>query len=160
MIKPAHDDYTVVYETENVLQKKIGNDFSLDQIFSPERIKKCQNVIDQAKASFFETAKNDLESLLSMSRFSSLPLNKMATLSENIKGQARIFGFSFISAVCDYITDVCMASTIEEEKKKFLLKKLIEVLEISFKEKITDEGGALNFDLSKIMKKINFNRAK
>ena len=62
MAKPLQDE-VIAYEADRTLRKLIGWEIKLREVFTPERIEACQNQIDEACVSFYDTTKDEIVKL-------------------------------------------------------------------------------------------------
>ncbi len=145
------EEFVTVYEPENVLRNIIGNDVALKNVLTPEKIKACQKLIDDARMSFFKSARPDLEDLKSLVKERAVSFGRIALRAENIRGQARMFGFWFISNVCTHIADYCESTAHPAERRASVVARLVDALQVAFDNEISDEGGILNQHLSLTM---------
>lgn len=139
-----------IYEPESDLREIIGADAQLRNLFTPEKIASCQKLIDISRNEFFDTAYKQLKVLLDFFQSDLQDFSKILIPVENIKAQAKIFGFPFIVNVCSHISDYCQDGDLSEKKLE-VVKKLIEALTVTLKNKVTDEEGTLNKELSGFM---------
>jgi hypothetical protein len=155
-IKPSTDDGVVyAYEPNLSLQKIIGA-ASVADIFTKEKIEACQKLLDDAKSSFFDTAKDDMCTITALVSNKALVDNFEQLCSQlfepvsNIKGQANIFGFPLISCICKYLLEYCADGTSGAPvtaRDVFIINRLVEALDRAFSEKIVDAGGAIEKEL-------------
>ncbi|MBP7477529.1 MAG: Hpt domain-containing protein [Chitinophagales bacterium] len=141
-----------IYEPESFLREIIGTDLQLKNLFTPEKIASCQKLIDVSRNEFFDNAYKQLKALHGLFQSDLQDFSKILMPVENVKGQAKIFGFPFIVNVCNHISDYCQDGDLSEKKLK-VVKKLIEALTLTLKNKVTDEEGTLNKELSVFMTK-------
>lgn len=152
-MKSADTDEIKIYEPESALREIIGQDVQLRNLFAPEKIASCQKLIDTSRNEFFDNSYKELETIVSSLQSNIEDFSKILIPVENIKGQAKIFGFPFIINICCHISDYCQNGDLTEKNLE-VVKKLIEALTVTLKNKVTDQKGALNEELSGFMTKI------
>ncbi len=143
-----------VMEGNHQLKTMLGADFRLGDAITPEKIAACQHMVDQARQGFFEESEAQLIALETMAE----AVNKDAavmpaqveqaeTLAFNIKGQAALYGFGFISGICGRMVAVVTSRKLSNAKKAQAFVKLTHVLRMAYRHKITDEGAELGAHL-------------
>lgn len=157
------------YEPDYSLRKIIGQSTILADIFSKDRIAACQNVLDEAKASFFETSLSDIHQI------GMLLLDKTADTTQyqqrcqqalaplhNIKIQAEIFGFSLIARICQYLREYCEKSALKQftGRDMYIVMRLVEALNRAFHERISDTSGQLETELASVISKTQLTTEK
>lgn len=154
--KEKEDNVVYMSEPNHSLKKMIGEDVELTSIFTTEKIKRCQTIIDEAKAGFFDTVRGDMARLeTAMARAQELEsrpqefYNIILVPTQNIKGQALAFGFPLITRICGYIVGYCSSSKQTTHIAQQLIRKLLEALHFAVQNKITDDGGAVGRELLK-----------
>ncbi|MFO0389364.1 MAG: hypothetical protein ACK502_06565 [Alphaproteobacteria bacterium] len=153
---------TYAYEADHSLRKLIGRSTVLAEVFSADRIASCQNVLDEAKTSFFETSLSD------MHQISTLLLDKTADIAQyqqrcqqalsplhNIQSQAEIFGFSLIARICQYLREYCERSVSKQftGREMYIVMRLVEALNRAFQQRISDSSGQLETELTSVISK-------
>lgn len=159
MTKSKPNNAPIAYEPDRSLRDLIGQDVSLTDIFTKEKIANCQKMVDEAKGSFFENSKQDVLAVIALSKKKELQKNFPEFCSRlfqpicNIKGQAELFGFSLIAQVCRYLLEYCenSNSSTMTSKDVLIVDKLVEALARAYDDKIIDAGGALESELKSIV---------
>lgn len=151
------------YPADRTLRDLIGKSTALSDIFTEEKIKACQKLVDEAKSEFFNTAQDDMNTIIGLvdnkvfdDNYRELCKELFQPLS-NIKGQAEVFGFSLIARICKYLIEFCEKSSDVEQttvKDIFIITKLVEALQKSFSAKIIDSGGVLEKELVLIIEQV------
>jgi len=157
------DSTVYAYSADRTLRDLLGKSTALSDIFTQEKIKSCQKLLDKAKEGFFETAQDDMNTIVSLvgnkvfdENYQELCKELFQPLS-NIKGQAELFGFSLIARICKYLIEYCeKSSDIQQTTVKdiFIITKLVEALQKSFSEKIIDAGGVIEKELILIIEQV------
>jgi len=145
----------IAYEADQSLRKMVGKTTVLTDIFTKDKIAASQKLIDEAKDSFFDRAKPDMDAISELVKDKAAAENYQELCRHlfqpvcNIKSQADIFGFPLISCVCKYLIEYSEASAKKAMTAKdiFLIGKLVEALQRAFKNKIVDAGGAIEKEL-------------
>jgi chemotaxis protein histidine kinase CheA len=128
----------------------------LEKLFTKEKIEACQEMIDTAKASFFDAAQADMDAINVLSKDKKFENDNPGFCRQlyrpvrNIRGQAKIFGFPLIDRICGYLEEYCESSASSQKmtaRDVFLIGKLVEALQRAFEQKIVDEGGAIEKEL-------------
>ncbi len=153
-INPKNDPNAVyAYAPDYALRKLIGP-MPLSDIFTPEKIAACQKILDDAKASFFETSSADMEFIRVMLNGSDenhqQGFRQLFEPLANIKGQADVFGFPLISSLCKYLieyTEEGAEQAVLAAKNQLIIQRLSEALQKAFDERVVDAGGALEREL-------------
>lgn len=147
-------------EPDYSLKSLIGKSVALTDIFTKEKIERCQKIVDDAKASFFDTSAKDMAVISKVTSGEMIKDPKaLCTMLfqpvSNIKGQAEAFGFPLITRVCKYLIKYCEKSAGQakpfSKKDEFIILKLVEALEHAFNNKIMDTGGAIEKELISII---------
>lgn len=160
--KKSSDSFNAyAYEPDHSLQEMIGLSVSISDIFSQERIDRCQRIVDDAKVSFFHLADADMDKIRDIvsSGVDAIPTKTLCAQLfvpvSNIKSQAEAFGFPLITSVCKYLMKYCEdgANDLKPTGKKeaFIITKLIEVLQHALSHQIMDSGGEIEEELISII---------
>jgi len=150
--KNTADHYVLALPPDKSLKKMIGEHVNLGDLFTPEKIKACQKLIDMARDEFFEEEKPKVEQMRHILKANNQKaLSDIEKMIQDIKGQARIFGFSFIVLVCNHILDFADDQTKSIERRILIIARFVDVLFIAMSHKIKDDGGALEKELKIIL---------
>jgi hypothetical protein len=136
------------FEPDFAIREKIGKEVVLTEVFTPERIEICQKIIEDARSAFFGKAESDSSALLELVKnYPTSPEGAARFFDEvfsrvgNIKGQVEIFGFVLIRKICGHILECCSSENDSLNTRYMLIRDLVQVLHLSIKEMVTDEGG-------------------
>lgn len=157
--KLASNKVVYAYEPDQTLKELIGKSTIMADIFTKEKIAACQKLIEDAKKSFFDTAKPDMDMISTLAMDKKSPedyrgfCKQLFTPVTNIKSQANVFGFPLISSVCKYLLEYAEIGIANKLtlRDTFLIDKLIEALQRAFEQKIVDAGGAIEKELVSIV---------
>lgn len=154
--EPEDDpNVTYAFEPDFALKKIIGEDVDISKIFTPERIKACQDIIDNARSEFFEEEKPrvlELKTIVQGGNEKNLP--QILAICKEIKSQAKIFGFSFIADLCTQIITFAELETRPVKVRFQVIAKFTDALVIAVLNKMKDEGGVLEKELDKIVAEV------
>ncbi len=142
------------YEPDYTLRNILGENFDAEKYFK-ERIADCQSVIDNARNEFFEDEKPRVLQLRELAK--SADPNQFSTIvavCRDIRGQARIFGFPFISNLCSEITRFAEMESKLPNVRYSIIVKLIDALSAAIMHRMRDEGGILEAELNKVVGEI------
>lgn len=89
-----------VHGADNALQKKFGGAGALQKIFTPERIAKGQNKIEEFKESYFDDEFKQLDAIQNATK-GQVDLEALREGAKSLKGQTESLGFGFIMKVSD-----------------------------------------------------------
>lgn len=144
----------LAYEPHSEIRQLIGNDVILKEIFTEEKIQACAKLISTARDSFFEITLTELNML---ERLAMAPVveesegaNFIAGIiahANNIRGQAEMLGFVLVARICAQMAVTCLALHQAQDTKRFLIAKMVEVLRLAYKQKISDDGGAIGKEI-------------
>lgn len=150
----SQTETTLAYEPYSEIRKLIGDDVVLSEIFTEDRIQACAKLISIARNTFFDITATELNML---ERLAMAPVvaedesrNFIAGIvvhAGNIKGQAEILGFTLIARICGQIAQACHVTHQRQDVKRMLITKMVETLRLAYKQKITDEGGAIGQEI-------------
>ena len=148
-------------EPDNELLEILGgNAAALEGIFSKEKIRATQQMIDDAKLAFFTQAQGDMDTIGALTankefigKYDALYRRIFQPLC-NIKGQAEIFGFTLIACICKYLIDYCEDSALRtnlSDKDMLIITQLTKALQRSFEDRIVGSGGDIEKELEHII---------
>ncbi len=87
--------------------------------------------------------------------------NVFARVSD-IKGQVEIFGFVLMRNICGHILQSCCSEHEPPGTRYMLIKDLVQVLHLSIREMVVDEGGmtgqAMVSDLGKYRARVEYKK--
>lgn len=153
----AHDqkiekDDVIMEDPNFLLRDLLGPDVELRKIFTPEKIKDCQKLIDEARDEFFL---DEIKKVAEIKKIALLgdenALKSIVFLGQDLKSQARLFGFGFIANICTQI--IFYAETNEKSfpARLNIISKFLDALEHAMKHRLKDETGQLEKNLMSIL---------
>ena len=143
----AQED-VMIEEADFALRDLLGPDIELRKVFTQEKIKDCQKIIDEAREEFFtDEIKKVLEIRKLVQTQDEKLFKEIALLGQDLKSQARLFGFGFISNICAQI--IFYAETdVKNIKTRFtVISKFVDALDQAMKHRLKDETGQLEKNL-------------
>lgn len=147
------DTYVTAIEPDQTLKKIIGENVDLKTVFTPEKIKACQKLIDDARNEFFD---NELPKIGQIRDFlketDESSFHKIEYIINDMRSQAKIFGFPFIVLACNHVISFCDDYTKKPETRKLIISKFVDLLYIALRNKVRDEGGGLEKEMAKLLK--------
>lgn len=149
MSETLEDAEPFTYEPDFALRKIIGDDVDIMQIFTPEKIRLCQDIIDKARDDFFEDEKPrvlELKKIIAQSNIHNL--SKIVAVCSEVRCQARIFGFSFIAGLCEQMITFANADSKPPKVRYMIISKLGDALVVAMLNRLKDEGGILQKELN------------
>lgn len=148
----SNDDGPTAHEPDYALRKLIGEDVDIRKIFTAEKIKQCQKIIDTARDDFFEEEKPCVAELrMLVQAGDETKFSQIASICTDIRGQARIFGFSFIADLCAQIVTFAELQSRPAKVRFQVISKFVDALQVAVHHKMHDEGGVLEKELNKIV---------
>lgn len=152
MANPATEE-VLAYEQHCELKEILGPDFKLGSIITEETIKACEALLNVAADEFFVDAAPDLEllrSLVDKPEAEVMPpayREEVLQLTFNIKGHAKMLGFTLITDICMHVVHCMSSNKISDKKRYKLIRQLVEALRVAFDHKIRNDGGELGLAL-------------
>lgn len=139
------------YEPDYSLKEAVGKDVDLTKLFTPERLRKCQEIIEAARDEFFieESEKVKMMQVFILQK-DLTTFNAIADMAQEIKSQARIFGFTFIANLCSQIVHFCLSDEKPLPVRLQILERFITALDLAMSSRVRDEGGNLEGQLKQI----------
>lgn len=144
----------LAYEPHSEIRQLIGNEVVLREIFTEEKIQACAKLISTARDSFFDVTLTELNMLERLAMAPVVEESEGANFisgiiahANNIRGQADMLGFTLVTRICTQMAVTCLALHQGQEAKRFLISKMVEILRLAFKQKITDDGGAIGKEI-------------
>lgn len=161
----TNKDASRVMAPDNKLRRKIGVNVLLDDIFTPERIKECQEMLDTVHEGFLREMQQEIIVLGDEYMHAADHAEQQAALLEksverafNIKSRMESLGFSFGFEVAKSLYRFLCDTPLCNEENITVVCKHVAVLNLIVKEGITDDGGHLGremlADLQKLIKKV------
>jgi hypothetical protein len=143
------DDVILAYEPDLSLQKMLGDGQKFNDLLTPEIRQACQKLIDDARDSFFEEEKPSVETLRALVKSGNVQkLPKIAGIANEIRAQAKMFGFSFICNLSEQIVNFAQLPGKGADMKFMVLTRFVDALYIAMIQKMRDEGGELERELN------------
>lgn len=143
------DDVIIAYEPDLSLQKMIGDGVKFNDLLTPEIRQACQKLIDDARDSFFDEEKPRVEKLRELVKSGKIDdLSKIAHMANEIRAQARMFGFSFICNLSEQMVNFAQLPGKATDTKFLVLSRFSDALYIAVLKKMRDEGGELERELN------------
>jgi two-component system chemotaxis response regulator CheY len=152
-VRVNEQDITLV-NADYSLKEKIGEDISIKEILSPEKIQEAQQIIANAKDEFMQWIVSDLrdleESYITLNNNPAHKPTDVKTLSGcilSIKSRAGTFGFDLASIVSDMMLRLIKDHQSISPSLLRAVRKHIDVLYVIFQRNIQGSGGELGKDL-------------
>jgi hypothetical protein len=143
-------------EPDRTLRNLVGPQTVLTSIFSREKIEACQKTIDEARDTFFDTAREELaqlEALAAAPPGDESWFESAAAHAGNIKGHAEMFGYHLVVSICQHIVGYGEPSPHTPVVRRLLIIDLIKMLHLAVAEKIIDHNGILGQKLLASLRK-------
>jgi hypothetical protein len=144
----------LAYEPHSDIRQLIGHEAVLKEIFTEEKIQACAKLISTARDSFFEVTLTELNMLERLAMAPVVEESEGANFivgiiahANNIRGQADMLGFILVTRICAQMAVTCLALHQGQDAKRFLIGKMVEILRLAYKQKITDDGGAIGKEI-------------
>jgi len=167
MPEKPEDKSDIPYATppNQTIRKKIGQSVQLHSIFTPEKIKDCQEIVDKACDNFSEEALNNLavieleytKAVANIANSKSY-IKNIANMVFALKGQAETLGFTLGYEVAKSLHDYILRSFKGDKESLLVIRKHLDILETVLKENIRGDGGAMGSELlehlTKLIKKM------
>lgn len=139
---PANYEITEDYTLKNMM----GGDAGIAKVFSQENISRAQKVINDAKEEFFATTQAALmrlretiyAELPSAGGMGSSHLSRVHQHVISLRNQSETLKFPFISLICKYIEQVCLAPQKASINYTHLTRDMLDVLRLALQHKILD----------------------
>ena len=122
----------LAYEPYSEIRQVIGQEVDLKTVFTEEKIRACNALINQARQDFFEITATELNLL---ERFATAEIvtdqesqgfiNAIMGHAQNIRGQAEMLGFALIARICLQISLACVAVHQPQATKRLLITKMV-----------------------------------
>jgi len=154
--KPSED--VTIINADFHLKEKIGKNISLQELFSPEAIKRAQLVISDSNDEFIQLIKGDLELL---ERFyalisQSLPqqtndIDTLASVALSIKSRAGTFDYALASHVSESLYNIVVDREKISKKRTRAIRIHIDTLYVIFNDVITEMGGSTGKEIAKML---------
>ncbi len=140
---------TIIHQVEHAIQTELGDDFSLGDFITAEKIAACNALVQKASDDFFTEALGDLEALeeLAHGTKDNVSWEKLRTSIYNIKSFAKVLGFTLITETCVHCLAAIDSETMPSKKKRALVSELVKMLRITFDHRIRDDGGVMGAEM-------------
>ncbi len=153
VLRVRGEEITIV-DPDFSIQKKIGEDNAIIDIFSPESIRKAQQIINDSKGDFLEWIVDDIKQLEASYAWidsnpghSSDDVKLLYAISMKVKSQAGTFGFDLASNVAESLMQITDGCPQVDKARLTVIRKHIDVLYVIFQRNIQGMGGRIGRDL-------------
>lgn len=147
------DMFVTAIEPDRTLKKIIGENVDLKTVFTPAKIKACQKIIDDARNEFFDNELPKIDYIRSFLRSNDdSSFQKIELIVNDMRSQAKIFGFPFIVLACSHIIAFCEDYTKKADTRRLIISKFVDLLYIALRNKVRDEGGGLEKEMARLLK--------
>ncbi|MFO1243468.1 MAG: response regulator [Rickettsiales bacterium] len=153
VIRVGNEDITVV-NPEFGIKEKIGFDISIESIFSPENVRRAQDIIHNSSEEFLEWVVDDIEQLEEAYKIleskpghSREEVDLFLARALTLKSQAGMFGFELASRVAESLNDMCNSSSKIDPSRLRVARQHIDALYVIFQRNIQGTGGVIGRDL-------------
>jgi hypothetical protein len=148
---------------ENTLRKKIGA--HIQSLFTPEKIKACQEIIVKAHGDLFTDSVSSLQAIEEEYALakkdptqSKAHVNKLGKLTFVLKGRLEAIGLTLGFEVAKSLYEYAQSTQNATGEDLVVLRKHIDILTVVLKDRLEGDGGAMGQDmlnsLSKLVKKM------
>ncbi len=139
--KPSKSNTTVeLREADYSLQEKTGGKGALGKLFTPERIRAGQQVIEEFKTTYFEDLSAYLAELHAASS-GEIEREPLLDSVKSLKGQAETLGFDFILQVCQSMYEFMSAKQEYSPTDILVIQKHAEAVLAGVRKKERGKGG-------------------
>jgi hypothetical protein len=155
-IKSIAEPYALAADL--TLKELLGPKERLDKIFSEENISRSQALIDEAKSSFFESARPLVTSICNAAKVNvdmkigQAQLKTISQEAQSLRQQADTLSFPFVVSVCSNIELVARTAGKLDFDYTKLIRELTNLLTLAFQMKIIDEGGGVGHSVIEALK--------
>lgn len=153
VIRVRNEDITVV-NADFAIKEKIGLDISLEHVFSPESVRRAQEIIHNSSEDFLEWVVEDIErieeaykSLESRSGHRREEVEMFLSYIMKLKAQAGMFGFDLASRVAESLHNLCNENSKIDPSRLRAARQHIDALYVIFQRNIQGTGGIIGRDL-------------
>lgn len=153
VLRVEDEDITIV-DADFSLQEKIGEDTSISDLFSPENIRKAQQIINDSRGDFLEWIVEDIKQLEEAYHVleknpghSSDEVLALYRVAMKVKSQAGTFGFDLASNVAESLMQMTDNCPHVDKARLMATRKHIDVLYVIFQRNIQGMGGRIGRDL-------------
>jgi hypothetical protein len=163
MSEKPEDKSDIPYATppNQTIRKKIGQGVQLHNIFTPEKIKECQEIVDKACANFSKEALDNLAIIeleytkVAGNIANSKPyIDNICKMVFALKGQAEALGFTLGYEVAKSLHDYLLRPFRSDQESLLVVRKHLDILETVLRENILGEGGAMGRELLEHLAKL------
>lgn len=153
VLRVRGEEITIV-DPDFTLQKKLGEDSTITDIFSPENIRRAQQILNDSKGDFLEWIVEDIKQLETSYQWleshpghSSDDVKLLYAVSTKVKSQSGTFGFDLASNVAESLMQVTDGCPHVDKARLTVVRKHIDVLYVIFQRNIQGMGGRIGRDL-------------
>jgi hypothetical protein len=133
-----------VHSADNSLQKKFGGAGALQKIFTPERIAKGQNKIEEFKESYFD---EELPVIEEAAKGQVDNLSVLRESAKSLKGQTEALGFGFIMKVTDSLYKYLLDKEELSKNDVIVVQKHAEAILAGIEKRERGWGGMIESEL-------------
>lgn len=153
VLRVKGEEVTIV-DPDFSIQQKIGEDITITDVFSPESVRKAQQIINESRGDFLGWIIQDIKELEDAYHaleanpgHSSDDVQKLYRVSTKVKSQAGTFGFDLASNVAESLMQVTDGCPHVDAARRTVVRKHIDVLYVIFQRNIQGMGGRIGRDL-------------
>lgn len=157
--KPS--EHVTIINADYRLKEKLGKNISIKDLFTPEAIKRAQQVIGNSTNEFIQLIRDDLELL---ERYYALittnekqqksDIEALATISLSVKGRAGTFNYALASHVSESLYNIVIDKKRISKKRVRAIRIHIDTLYVIFNEAITEMGGTTGKEIMNMLVKL------
>lgn len=152
-VKSSEGDVTIV-NPDFRLKEKIGEDIALGEIFSPENVRKAQQIIHNSQPEYLQWISDDIRHMeAAYKKLEMNPAHKAADIQElyhialQVKSQAGMFNYDLASSVAESMVNMIEGIDHIDAPRMRASRKHIDVLYVIFQRNISGMGGLIGKDL-------------
>lgn len=153
VLRVRGEEVTIV-DPDYSIQQKIGEEIAITDVFSPENIRKAQQIINDSKGDFLEWIVQDIKLLEDSYHWldqnpghSSDDVKGLYAVATKVKSQAGTFGFDLASNVAESLMQITDGCPHVDKVRLTVVRKHIDVLYVIFQRNIQGMGGRIGRDL-------------
>ncbi len=139
---------------DNSLRKKIGMNVALSDIFTPEKVKDCQDMLDQAHTEFARELEEQINAIgneymkaVDNPAQAKESMEKAADIAFVVKKRMESLNFVFGYHVAQSLSDYMQEVSTRDSDSLLVVCKHIAVLNIILKDGIKGDGGSVGREM-------------
>jgi len=143
--------------TENSLKKQLGNT-DLKKIFTAERIKECQNLLDEANTKFLGEAFESIEELNKLyceancdSALAKDRIQSISKKSHHLRGRMETLGFIFCYEIADSLYHYTRGMKKYNQTGLMVVAKHIHAMQAALREHCESDGGTIGKEMVEML---------